>query len=103
MNDFLKFSIMLISVTKKVNKMVLSPKERQVLSLVALGYSDKEICIILNISYGTVRTHLDRTVLKLRAKNRANAILIYKLENKDWLENYADFISKEKHDFLRFC
>lgn len=65
--------------------MALSPKELEVLSLVALGYSDKEICVKLNIAYGTVRSHIDKAVLKLHARNRANAILIYKNIHQEWL------------------
>lgn len=67
--------------------MALSPKEVEVLTLVALGYSDKEIGIKLNIKYGTVRNHIDRVVLKLNAQNRTHAAIIYKLNNKDWLED----------------
>ena len=66
--------------------MALSPQEVKVLTLVALGYSDKEIGMKLNISYGTVRNHIDKVVLKLHARNRSNAVLIYKLLNKNWLE-----------------
>ena len=67
--------------------MILSPKEIQVLTLVALGYSDKEVGEKLHISYGTVRNHMDRTVLKLCAQNRTHAVILYKLANKDWLED----------------
>lgn len=70
--------------------MLLSPKEAEVLTLVALGYSDKEICVQLKIAYGTVRNHIDRAVLKLRAQNRTHAVMIYKFINKDWLEEYYE-------------
>jgi len=70
--------------------MTLSPKEVKVLSLVALGFSDKEIAIKLKISYGTVRSHIDKTVLKLNARNKTNAVLIYKLIHKDWLEEFYE-------------
>ena len=70
--------------------MVLSPKELKVLSLSALGYSDKEIALKLKIKYGTVRCHIDKAVLKLNARNKSNAILIYKLLNKNWLEEYYE-------------
>ena len=70
--------------------MELSPKEVEVLTLVALGFSDKEIGLKLKISYGTVRTHIDKIVLKLNARNRSNALLIYKLLNKEWLEEYRE-------------
>ena len=70
--------------------MALSPKEVKILSLVALGFSDKEIAIKLKISYGTVRTHIDKTILKLNARNRTNAILIYKIIHKEWLEEFFE-------------
>ena len=66
--------------------MTLSPKEIEVLNLVAMGYSDKQIGVDLKIAYGTVRNHIDRAVLKLNAQNRTHAAMIYKLKNKDWLE-----------------
>lgn len=82
--------------------MALSPKEIEVLTLIALGYSDKEICIILKLSYGTVRTYIDRIVLKLRAKNRTNATIIYKINHKDWLEDGEYKIRKEHYELLQF-
>lgn len=65
--------------------MELSPKELKVLTLVALGYSDKEIGVKLKIAYGTVRTYIDRIVLKLNARNRTNATVIYTQNKPDWL------------------
>ena len=59
--------------------MVLSPKEIKVMTLVAMGYSDKEIGVELKIAYGTVRNHVDKAVLKLHAQNRTHAVMIYKL------------------------
>ena len=73
--------------------MALSPKEVQVLTLTALGYSDKEIGVKLNIAYATVRNHIDRIVLKLNARNRTHAAIIYKLNNKNWLEEYYETYS----------
>lgn len=70
--------------------MALSPKEVKVLSLVALGYSDKEIGINLKVSYPTVRTYIERIIYKLKARNRTNAVLIYKLTHKKWLEEYHE-------------
>ena len=70
--------------------MELSLKQEQVLSLVALGYSDKQIANILNITYGTVRNHIDKAVLKLNAQNRTHAVMIYKFIKRDWLEEYYE-------------
>ncbi|MBQ2610783.1 helix-turn-helix transcriptional regulator [bacterium] len=57
--------------------MKLSVREHAVWNLVVLGYSDKEIGIKLNIAYGTVRTYIDRGILKLNARNRVNAAVIF--------------------------
>lgn len=70
--------------------MSLSPREEKVLSLVALGYSDKQIAAELNIAYGTVRNHIDKAVLKLNAQNRTHAVMIYKFIKKDWLEEFYE-------------
>ncbi len=70
--------------------MILSFKQEQVLSLVALGYSDKQIADRLNITYGTVRNHIDKAVLKLNAQNRTHAVMIYKFIKRDWLEEYYE-------------
>ena len=43
----------------------LSERQKQIIKLKMLGFSDKEISIKLQIGYGTVRTHIDRAKLKL--------------------------------------
>ena len=83
---------------KELGKMALSPKELQVLTLVAMGYSDKQIGVELKIAYGTVRNHIDKIVLKLNAQNRTHAAMIYKLMNKDWLEDIY-----EKNNYTLDC
>ena len=70
--------------------MVLSSKEVEVLTLAALGYSDKEIGLKLKIAYGTVRSHIDKIVLKLKARNKIHAVIIYKLIHKKWLEEFYE-------------
>ena len=63
--------------------MNLSPKELKVLTLVAEGMSDKEIGVKLNISERTVQTHLTRIMLKLQARNRVNAAVLFFTKNPD--------------------
>jgi DNA-binding NarL/FixJ family response regulator len=52
----------------------LSPREMEVLALVAKGYVNKEVASQLNISYGTVRTHLAHAFEKLHVRCRAEAV-----------------------------
>ncbi|HIS35605.1 TPA: response regulator transcription factor [Candidatus Scatousia excrementigallinarum] len=65
--------------------MKLTPKETEVITLVASGFSDKEIGLKLNISYGTVRDYIDKIVLKTQARNRTHAAMLYAKENPQWL------------------
>ncbi|MDD3436162.1 MAG: helix-turn-helix transcriptional regulator [Candidatus Gastranaerophilales bacterium] len=57
--------------------MNLSKRELEILELISWGYSDKEIACDLSISTRTVQTHVTRLVIKLRARNRTNAVANY--------------------------
>jgi len=54
----------------------LSERERVVLSLVALGLSNKEIADSLHLARGTVKTHVSAILRKLGVRNRTEAALI---------------------------
>lgn len=56
---------------------ILSPRERQIITLREKGLTVKEIASLLNISYHTVRTHLDRVYAK--TKTMSSLAAIYKL------------------------
>ena len=62
--------------SKPKQTLKLSPREKQTLELIAAGFVDKEIAAELGIAYGTIRNHVDKTVLKLGATNRAHAVAI---------------------------
>jgi DNA-binding NarL/FixJ family response regulator len=52
----------------------LSPREREVLELLARGYLYKEIADLLHISVPTVNTHIRRIYEKLHVRSRGQAI-----------------------------
>jgi DNA-binding NarL/FixJ family response regulator len=52
----------------------LSPREREVLELLARGYLYKEIADLLHISVPTVNTHIRRIYEKLHVRSRSQAI-----------------------------
>ncbi len=55
----------------------LSPREQEVLDLLAKGYLYKEIADQLNVSYGTVHTYIERIFKKLHVRGRAQAVAKY--------------------------
>ena len=61
---------------KNVNIDALTPKEKEVLALVAKGASNQEIADQLYVRDVTVKTHLNSIVKKLKVKNRTQAVLL---------------------------
>ena len=55
----------------------LSPREREVLELLARGFLYKEITGQLNLSIGTVNTYVRRIYEKLHVRSRSQAIATY--------------------------
>ena len=55
----------------------LSPREREILALLAEGISNKDIALRLGISAETVRTHLGHIYSKLHVQGRTEAVTRY--------------------------
>ncbi len=55
-------------------KSTLTSREQEVLSLVAIGYTNKEIAESLFVSMHTVKNHMTNIFTKLKCSNRAEAI-----------------------------
>ena len=76
----LHFSITIF--VSSMNKEKLYPKitlrKREILELIAQGYTDQEISLELHISINTVKTHLKQIYKILDAKNRTQAFNIFK-------------------------
>jgi DNA-binding CsgD family transcriptional regulator len=53
---------------------ILSPREREIARMVALGYPNKTIASVLDISSWTVASHLRRVFMKLQVTSRAAMI-----------------------------
>jgi DNA-binding NarL/FixJ family response regulator len=62
----------------------LTPREMEILELICLGASNKEISSRLGISYQTVKNHVTAILHKLGVKDRTQAVL-YALK-REWFE-----------------
>nr|MDT0663193.1 response regulator transcription factor [Micromonospora sp. DSM 115978] len=54
----------------------LTPREVQVLRLIAEGYSNEEIAELLVIAESTAKTHVKRVLAKIGARDRAQAVVL---------------------------
>jgi len=58
----------------EVNATPLSPREREVLDLIASGAANREIAATLHLSPHTIKEHTSLLYRKLKARNRAEAV-----------------------------
>lgn len=57
-----------------VSRLRLTPRQSQVLSLIASGLSDKEVATRLGLAHRTVRTHIDRLLREHGLRSRTEAV-----------------------------
>lgn len=55
----------------------LTPRQIEVLGLIARGKADKEIGVELHISRGTVSIYVQRILKRLGANSRAHAVYVF--------------------------
>ena len=57
-----------------VSRLRLTPRQSQVLALIASGLSDKEVAERLGLAHRTVRTHVDRLLREHGLRSRTEAV-----------------------------
>lgn len=63
---------------QKVEALGLTPRELEMLELIAQGLSNREIAERVNVSENTVKTHSSRVFYKLGARRRTQAVQLGK-------------------------
>lgn len=74
--EFLTVAKQLLPVKSKRQKIRLSDREKQVLKLICMGYSNQDIAKELDLSSHTIDTHRKKLIQKMGAKNTASMIAI---------------------------
>ena len=64
------------------NRVALSPRQSEIVRLMALGYTDKAIADHLKIARPTVETHKRTIFARLRVVNRAQAVYRFYFRHK---------------------
>ena len=64
--------------TESVERLGVTPREMEILQLIAAGLSNREIAERLNVSENTVKTHAGRLFAKLNARRRTQVVQIAK-------------------------
>ncbi len=62
---------------------LLSPREREILTIIAEGFSNKEIAAHLQLSEGTVRNYISKMFEKTGARDRTQLAILYYKGNRD--------------------
>ena len=63
---------------RRLESLGITPREVEILELIATGLSNKEIAEQVHVSENTVKTHLSRVFFKLGARRRTQAVQVGK-------------------------
>ena len=67
--------------------MTLTPRERQIIAMLAVGFTNREIGNKLDINEGTVKYYVTGVLSKLQVRNRVEAALLARSHGVVWQAN----------------
>lgn len=59
---------------EKTRKTTITPKEKKIIELIALGYTDREIAAHLNSTYSSIRSIFGNLLIKTGTVNRPHLV-----------------------------
>jgi DNA-binding CsgD family transcriptional regulator len=71
---------------RSIGRLRVSPRQREILELLALGHTDKEIARALDISERTVETYLSQLYEKTGIHRRAGLVAFWLRQEGRWLK-----------------
>ncbi|HUG28874.1 MAG TPA: LuxR C-terminal-related transcriptional regulator [Gemmatimonadales bacterium] len=69
--------------TPPATRSLLTPRQREVVHLIAEGLTNKEIASRLNIALHTVKTHVHAALMKLRVQSRLELAVMVHRANRE--------------------
>jgi DNA-binding CsgD family transcriptional regulator len=83
-------------------RLLLSPREREIVQMIAQGNSNKRVAVLLNLSVWTIGTHVRRIFAKLGVNSRAAMVarLLDAGEGGDFLSNTRSTTCRDPGDSM---
>lgn len=83
---------------------ILSKRELEILILVAAGFENLHIAKVFKVTLSTVKKQLEKIFIKLKARNRANAVFIGQCQGLISVKDYETIINCiAVKEFLNSC
>ena len=67
------------------NRYHITPRELEIARMVCQGFGNEQIAESLNITHGTVKTHIRNLYHKLRVHNKVSMLLQFLADSRDFL------------------
>lgn len=99
-----KYEILHSDISLENEEKILSRRELEILILVAAGFENLQIAKVFKVTLSTVKKQLEKIFVKLKAKNRANAVFIGQCQGLISQKDYETVINCPAiKEFINTC
>ncbi len=99
-----KYEILHNDVSLENEEKILSRRELEILILVAAGFENLQIAKVFKVTLSTVKKQLEKIFIKLKARNRANAVFIGQCHGLISAKDYETVINcPAVKEFMNSC